>query len=300
MTEWRYLILISLPFDPADYAVARSTLGSLGARPNKTLGQHFLLDKDALDAICEAAALQQSDAVLEIGPGLGALTVRLLARCERVSAIEKDAKFASLLAKKLKRDGFKLLAGDALAIGWNELDLPAQNVKIVANLPYSISKPVLRRIIEEWRPNLSSATVLVQREVALRLTAPADSEHYGPMSLMAQLYTRPELKFDIAPDTFLPPPRVTSTVVFFEMLRTPSIELESESRFWTTVRAAFSQRRKNLGNTLKPLATREKLNAAFEETGIDSKRRGETLSLQEFENLARALWNEADELKSLL
>ncbi len=283
--------MISLPFDPADYAVARSFLGSLGAQPNKTLGQNFLLDKDALDAICDAAKLSQSDPVLEVGPGLGALTVRLLARCERVTAIEKDARFATFLGKKLRRDGFKMIAGDALAVAWDELDLPDENVKIVANLPYSISKPVLRRIIEEWRPHLTSATVLVQREVAFRLTAPADSEHYGPMSLMAQLYTVPQIQFDIAPDAFLPPPRVTSTVVHFEMLRAPSIELASESRFWTTVRAGFGQRRKNLGNTLKSLAPREKLNAAFEETGIDPKRRGETLSLQEFENLARAIWS---------
>jgi len=289
--------LTHLPFDPADYAVARSSLGSLGAQPNKTLGQNFLLDKNALDAICDAAKLGQSDPVLEIGPGLGALTVRLLARCERVTAIEKDAKFASFLSKKLRRDGFLLVTGDALEVAWDALDLPPENVKIVANLPYSISKPVLRRIIEEWRPHLTSATVLVQREVAFRLTAPADSEHYGPMSLMAQLYTRPQIQFDIAPEAFLPPPQVTSTVIHFDMLRAPSIELQSEARFWATVRAAFGQRRKNLGNTLKPLAPREKLAQVFEETGVDPKRRGETLSLQEFENLARAIWSEAGDVE---
>lgn len=213
--------MFSLPFDPADYAVARSTLGSLGAAPNKTLGQNFLLDKDALDRICELAKLQGDDAVLEIGPGLGALTVRLLARAGQVTAIEKDAKFAGFLSRKLKRDGFRLVSGDALKVGWDELGLPQGGTKVVANLPYSISKPVLRRLIEEWRSRLTSATVLVQREVAFRLTAPADSEHYGPMSIMAQLYTRPSVQFDIAPEAFLPPPQVTSTVVHFEMLSAP-------------------------------------------------------------------------------
>ncbi|RYG56476.1 ribosomal RNA small subunit methyltransferase A [bacterium] len=284
--------MISLPFDPADYAVARSTMGSLGAMPKKTLGQNFLLDKEALDAICDTAQLAPNDSVLEIGPGLGALTVRLLARTERVTSIEKDTKFAAFLTKKLKSDSFKLLEGDALDVPWSALDLPEQNVKMVANLPYSISKPVLRRIIEEWRPHLSSATVLVQREVAFRLTAPADTEHYGPMSVMAQLYTRANMVFDIAPEAFLPPPKVTSTVVHFEMLSVPSIELASETRFWATVRAAFGQRRKNLGNTLKPLASREKLAQVFEQTTIDPKRRGETLSIQEFELLARAIWND--------
>ena len=284
--------MTSLPFDPAEYEVARSTLGSLGAQPNKSLGQNFLLDKDALDAICDAAGLQPTDSVLEIGPGLGALTVRLLARAGHVTSIEKDTKFAAFIAKKLKREGFKLVEGDALDVAWESLALPDANAKIVANLPYSISKPVLRRIIEEWRPHLSSATVLVQREVAFRLTAPADTEHYGPMSVMAQLYTRPEIVFDIAPEAFLPPPKVVSTVVRFEMLPVPSIELASESRFWTTVRAAFGQRRKTLGNTLKPLASREKMAQVFEQTGVDPRRRGETLSIQEFENLARAIWSE--------
>ena len=272
--------------------MARSALGSLGARPNKTLGQNFLLDKDSLDAICEVAQLSQSDSVLEIGPGLGALTVRLLARCERVTAIEKDVKFANFISKKLKRDGFRLVTGDALEVGWDALDLPQQNAKVVANLPYSISKPVLRRLLEEWRAHLTSATVLVQREVAFRLTAPADSEHYGPMSIMAQLYTRPQIQFDIAPEAFLPPPQVVSTVVHFEMLSAPSIELRSETRFWSTVRAAFGQRRKNLGNTLKPLAPRERLAEVFESTTIDPKRRGETLSIVEFESLSRALWSD--------
>lgn len=283
---------MSLQFDPADYAVARSALGSLGAAPNKTLGQNFLLDKEALDRICEVAQLSESDAVLEIGPGLGALTVRLLARVSRVTAVEKDAKFAAFLSKKLRREGFQLLHGDALEVSWEQLELPAQGAKVVANLPYSISKPVLRRLLEEWRGHLASATVLVQREVALRLIAPADSEHYGPMSLMAQLYTRPRIQFDIPPGAFLPPPQVTSTVIHFEMLSAPSILVENESRFWATVRAAFGQRRKNLGNTLKPLASREKLATVWEQTGIDPKRRGETLSLDEFETLARALWRE--------
>ncbi|RYX84860.1 ribosomal RNA small subunit methyltransferase A [bacterium] len=284
--------MTSLPFDPADYAEARSTLGSLGAQPNKSLGQNFLLDKDALDAICDAAGLQPTDSVLEIGPGLGALTVRLLARAQHVTAIEKDTKFASFLTKKLKREGFKLVGADALEVTWDTLGLPQENVKIVANLPYSISKPVLRRIIEEWREHLTSATVLVQREVAFRLTAAPNTEHYGPMSIMAQLYTRANMVFDIAPEAFLPAPKVVSTVVHFEMLPAPSIELASETRFWTTVRAAFGQRRKNLGNTLKPLAPREKLAQIFEQTSIDPKRRGETLSIQEFELLARAIWSD--------
>ena len=282
------------PFDPAQADNVRQLLSSLGASPNKTLGQNFLVDEDALDRICDAAQLQSEDSVLEIGPGLGALTVRLLARVQRVVAIEKDAKFATFLKNKLPGDRFQLVAGDALDVHWNDLNLPESGVKIVANLPYSISKPILRRMLEEWRPHLHSATILVQREVANRLIAAPDTSEYGPMSIMAQLYCLSTKGFDIAPESFLPPPAVTSTVIRLEMLQTPSLEIHNEKQFWATVRAAFGQRRKTLSNTLKPLAPRARLDLALEKTQIDPKRRGETLSVQEFANLSAAIF--VDEL----
>ena len=277
-----------LEFDPARLSVAREILELLGAAPNRTLGQNFLVNAGALDKICATASLTKDDAILEIGPGLGALTVRLLRDGGRVVAIEKDAKFAAFLERQFAPCPLQLLSGDALELSWDELDLP-DGAKVVANLPYSISKPMLRRIYEEWRPHLHSATLLVQREVALRMVAQPGTREYGPLSIMAHLYSVTKRAFDIAPGSFFPPPEVTSSIIHAQFLETPALELKDEKRFWVVVRAAFSQRRKTLGNTMKMLASREQLQAAWQTTGIDPMRRGETLSIEEFGALTDCL-----------
>ena len=277
-----------LDFDPARLSTAREVLDLLGAAPNRTLGQNFLVNAGALDKIALTAQLEKTDSVLEIGPGLGALTVRLLRDGGRVVAIEKDPKFAAFLERQFAPDPFQLIAGDALEIGWQELGLPGET-KVVANLPYSISKPMLRRIYEVWRPHLTSATLLVQREVALRMTAQPGTREYGPLSIMASLYSQTKRAFDIAPGSFFPAPEVTSSVIHARFLETPALELRDEKRFWQIVRAAFAQRRKTLGNTLKVIAPKDVLELAWQQTQIDPMRRGETLSLAEFGALCDAL-----------
>ena len=277
-----------LIFDPATPTQTRKILAEMGAAPNRTLGQNFLIDGDALDGIAQAGPLEKTESGLEIGPGLGSLTVRLLARAGNVVAIEKDRKYAQFLTEKLANQPFRLIDADALDVAWHDLGLP-DGAKIVANLPYFISKPMLRRIVEDWRPHLKSATVLVQREVAQRLIAAPNTSEYGPLSIMTALYCRAEIAFNIAPEAFLPAPKVVSSVIHLEMLATPSIELKNEKRFWLIVRAAFGQRRKTLGNTLKPLAPREVLVGAFEKLGIDPQRRGETLSVAEFAGLSELI-----------
>ena len=284
-----------LEFDPSRLSTAREILELLGAAPNKTLGQNFLVNAGALDKIVATAQLSPDDTVLEIGPGLGALSVRLLNGSRSVVAIEKDAKFAAFLGRQFAQQPFTLIHGDALDIAWDELNLPDAS-KIVANLPYSISKPMLRRIYEEWRPHLQSATLLVQREVALRMIAQPGTREYGPLSIMAHLYSQTKRVFDIAPGSFFPPPEVTSSVIHAQFLETPALELRDEKRFWVVVRAAFSQRRKTLGNTMKPLASREKLAEVWQTTGIDPMRRGETLSIEEFGALTDALAVEREDL----
>lgn len=278
-----------LVFDPATPTATREILRLIGATPNRLLGQNFLVNAPLLDKIADSAELSPEDNVLEVGPGLGSLTVRLLARAGQVTAIEKDSRFAGHLRSQLHRERFNLVVSDALEVQWEDLSLPDSGVKVVANLPYSISKPILRRFLEDWRPHLASATVLVQREVANRLVAKPGSSDYGPMGIAARLYGQPKKMFDISPGSFLPAPDVVSTVVHIELLPTPSIELADETAFWRVVRAAFAQRRKTLGNTLKAVAPRERLENAFAQTGIDPQRRGETLSLEEYAALTAAL-----------
>lgn len=279
----------TLFYDPALPGVARETLTALGASPNKTLSQNFLVDTEVIEKTVALARVESGDTVLEIGPGLGALTVRLLRDGGQVVSIEKDRAFAAFLRNKLRGPHFSLVEGDALDVAWDDLKLPANGVKLIANLPFSISKPMLRRIMEEWRPHLSSATVLLQREVADRLISLPGTREYGPLTLMSALYARVSKGFDVPPDAFLPPPNVVSTVVHIELLDAPILALQNEKFFWQVVRAAFGQRRKTLGNTLKIIAPREITAPAMEKLGIDPMRRGETLSLQEFADLSAAL-----------
>lgn len=279
-----------LLYDPAHLAVARQTLAELEAAPNRTLGQNFLVNGGALDKIVAASGVKDQDAVLEIGPGLGALSVRLLRAGAHLTAIEKDRKFAAFLQKQLGEASFSLHEADALEVNWEELALPNSGVKLVANLPYSISKPILRRMLEDWRPHLLDLTVLVQREVADRLVADPGTREYGPLSIMANMWGRPKKCFDISPGSFFPPPNVISTVVHIPLRQEPAVPINNEPGLWKVVRAAFGQRRKQLRNTLAGLADKATLEAALEAASIDPQRRGETLTLAEFALLADCLF----------
>lgn len=280
----------AIPFDPATRRATRTYLEELGTTPNRTLGQNFLTDKNALERIIQLAQLQATDSVLEIGPGLGALTCRLIEHAGTVVAVEKDPQLAQFLPAKICSESFRLIGGDALKVDWQELRLPEENVKIVANLPYSISKPFLRRVYEEWRPHLSTATLMLQKEVAARLSAKPCSSEYGPMAIMAHLYSETKTAFHLRPGAFWPPPEVSSSVIHIQLLQEPRILLEDEPFFWRVVQAAFSQRRKQLANTLRMvLSEKGILLQALESARIDPKRRGETLSVEEFATLAKIL-----------
>ena len=281
---------MTLPYDPATAAATRDLLHLIGVTPNRTLGQNFLVNRGALDRIVETAAVTDTDHVLEIGPGLGALTCRLATHAAHVTAIEKDPQFIDFLRPQMPEGKVLFVPGDALETEWGGLGLPDEGVKVVANLPYSISKPILRRFLEDWRAHLHSATLTVQREVADRIVAQPSTAAYGPMAIMAQLHGKAKRKFDISPGSFWPPPNVTSSVVHIEVRQTPSVQLADERFFWRVVRAAFGQRRKQLGNTLRAVvADKELLSAALSEVSIDSQRRGETLSLAEFAALSNYL-----------
>ncbi len=274
-------------YDPASVPATRALLDEMNAAPNRTMGQNFLVSGDVLDRIVATAGLSPDNEILEIGPGLGSLSCRLLRASRRVVAIEKDPQLVALLKRHLATPRFHLISGDALRVDWDELDLPRENVRVVANLPYSISKPVLRRLLEEWRAHFSSLTLLLQREVADRLVAAPATPAYGPMALMTQLHSEAKRVFDVKPGSFWPSPSVTSSVVHINVRQTPRLHLNDERFFWLIVRAAFGQRRKQLGNTLRALTPdREMLNRTLQNAQIDPMRRGETLSLEEFARLS--------------
>lgn len=277
-------------FDSASSPAVRALLTEIGAKPSKTLGQNFLVKPDVLDRIVETANVTKEDRVLEIGSGLGALSSRLARAAAEVVAVEKDPRMCEVLGRHFRAPNFRQLCDDALEIEYSLLGLPDANVKVVANLPYGISKPILRRLMEEWRPHFSSLTLMVQREVADRILAKHSTSEYGPLAIMTQLHSNAKRAFDVKAGSFVPPPNVLSSVVHIELLQTPNVELRDEKFFWRIVRAAFAQRRKQLTNTLRAVVSDgEQLARAFETTNIDPKRRGETLSLQEFADLSHAL-----------
>lgn len=276
--------------DPVGRGAVRDALSTIGTSPNRLLGQNFLVDKNAREKIITTSRLSLEDAVLEVGPGLGALTFRLAGCTRQVTAIEKDAALFAYLKEYLTAPNLHLVSGDALRVEWSTLNLPEHDVKVVANLPYSISKPFLRRVYEEWRPHLATATLMLQKEVAERLVAKPSTPAYGPMAIMAQLWSETHIAFHLSPGAFFPPPEVSSSVIHITLRESPRVELHDEKFFWRVVKAAFGQRRKQLANTLRSVVTdKEVLMAALQEAGINPQRRGETLSLEEFAAVTSAL-----------
>lgn len=253
--------------------------------PKKRFGQHFLKDRNIIRKIIDGAGVSKEDVVLEIGPGLGDMTVLLAQRIKRVIAVELDRELYSLLAEKFEGDNkVELISADILRFDIRGLfEKIGERFKVVANLPYNISTPVLFKFLED-RDYISSMTLMFQKEVADRLVALPGTKDYGVLSVFAQLYTAPSLLFNVPPHAFTPPPAVDSAVVRLEVLAEPSVKADNERLMLKVVKAAFGQRRKTLLNALSSglKMPKEDVEAALERAGIDSSRRGETLTLSEF------------------
>ena len=272
----------------ASPAVVKRLLQEHGFRFSKSLGQNFLIDEDALDKIVDGAGVNDTSNVLEIGPGFGALTQRLCARAKKVCAIELDEGAVAVLRGVLGEcDNFSLVQGDVL-----KLDLPqllqeqfgAEPVQVVANLPYYITTPILMMLIESGLP-LSSITVMVQKEVADRMVAAPGKKDYGALSVAVQYRCMANLVVTVGPESFLPPPKVSSSVVRLDMRELPPVSVSDEKQFFRVVRAAFATRRKTLPNALAAggfTMPKGEIAALLNALSIDPMRRGETLSLQEF------------------
>ncbi|MBQ4494316.1 MAG: 16S rRNA (adenine(1518)-N(6)/adenine(1519)-N(6))-dimethyltransferase RsmA [Selenomonadaceae bacterium] len=264
----------------ADLSATRHILKKFKLRAVKGLGQNFLIDADIVRGIVEAADICAGDEVLEIGAGIGTLTQGLLEAGAFVTAVEVDKKLPAVLKETLAGyENFRLVEGDILKINLSEL-MP-KPFKVAANLPYYITTQILLTLLEKDLPATKIVT-MVQREVAERMTAAPGSKIYGALSVAVQFRSEPRIAFDVPPESFLPSPEVTSSVVVCDV-RKPPFEVD-EDFFFRVVRTAFAQRRKTLLNSLACFG-REKLLAS----GIDVKRRAETLSLKEFAALATAL-----------
>jgi len=249
----------------------------------KRLGQHFLFDPSILNRIIHAACLSPDDTVVEIGPGLGRMTMMLAGCVKKVIAIELDRELCERLTGELAGYGnVDVVHGDALKFPYETLG----QFKVVANIPYYITTPMLFKLLEH-RDRLESITVTVQKEVAKRIAAKPGGKEYGVLSLMIQYYGKPLLAFTIPGGAFRPVPKVDSAVIHIEISRRPTVAVKDEKLFFRVIKTSFSQRRKMLLNSLKPVAEdiRERLVLA----GIEPARRPETLSIEEFARLADVL-----------
>ncbi|HHY10913.1 MAG TPA: 16S rRNA (adenine(1518)-N(6)/adenine(1519)-N(6))-dimethyltransferase RsmA [Firmicutes bacterium] len=266
-----------------------------GFRIKKSLGQNFLIDKNILEKIVAAAALGKRDWVLEIGPGLGALTSFAAEAAERIVALEIDSGLVRILQEILDKPNIEIVQGDALALEWEQLlaekGWAGQPVKLVANLPYYLTTPLIMKALQGELP-FTCLVVMVQKEVAERIVAAPGSKDYGVFSLAVQYFAEAEIVLEVPRTVFIPAPAVESAVVHLKP-RPPLVAAKHEKLF-AVIRAAFQQRRKTARNALTPLMKewgidRGELDRAFAQAGVDSSLRGEMLSLEEFSEVTKQL-----------
>ena len=255
---------------------------------SKKLGQNFLIKRGIVDEIVKAADLQAGEPVLEIGPGIGTLTQGLAQSGANVTAIELDTRLLEVLDTTLAQySNVNIVHGDVL-----KLDVPSimnhEPFKVVANLPYYITTPIIMSLLESRLP-IERRVVMVQKEVALRMVAKPGTKDYGALSVAVQYYTKPDIVLDVPPKSFLPAPAVTSSVIRCVLRDKPPVDVIDEKLFFRVVKAGFAQRRKTFANTMKTTGLyKDRIEELLVKANIDGQRRGETFTLQEFADVANA------------
>jgi 16S rRNA (adenine1518-N6/adenine1519-N6)-dimethyltransferase len=273
------------------YEEVRATLRESEFRPRKRLGQNFLIHENIIDSIVQLLNLASQDEIVEIGPGLGFLTRRLVDTAKRVWAVEIDSALVDCLKRSSigSHPALQLIHNDILKVAPEDF-LPPHKVKLVGNLPYSISTPVLFRLFER-REHFSSLVLMMQKEVADRIASGSGTKTYGTLSVWCQLHGRITDKVSVSPEAFFPKPKVRSTILKIDLYQEPLIAVKELPLLRGLVRAAFGQRRKTLGNALTSWLQRDRneIERVLRLEGIDPVRRGETLRVEEFLALTHAL-----------
>jgi len=278
----------------ASPAVIKSILSEKGFRFSKSLGQNFLIDENVLNDIVSGSGIDDNTYVLEIGPGFGTLTQRLCSASKKVVAVEIDDMSADILAENLSDcDNLKIVRGDILKIDLKALIADEfgddAKIKVVANLPYYITTPILMLLIEGGFP-IDSITVMIQKEVADRLLAGPGGKDYGAITLAVQYRCVCTPVTVAPPGSFMPPPKVTSEVIRLDLRENPKVQVNDEKMLFKVIKAAFAQRRKTLLNTLSNSnafsMSKEELSDMLQKLGIDPRRRGETISMEEYAKIS--------------
>lgn len=269
----------------------RYILNKYNAHANKGYGQNFLIDQNVVDGIIENAGVCRDDLIIEIGPGLGNLTSPLLENAGKVICIELDPKMVSILKDRFSLyENFELINEDVLKVDLNKLieeNSKFKTAKVVANLPYYITTPIIMKLLED-KLNLESITVMVQKEVAERLADKPGGKEVGAITYSINYYTNPEIIIDVPRDSFIPAPNVDSAVIKLDVLKQPKVKVLDEELFFKVIKFSFLQKRKTLINSLSNsgLLPKDFLEEILNELGIDLRVRAEQLSLEQFGQIA--------------
>lgn len=291
------------------YDETKFILKKYGIQANKSLGQNFLINENVIDTIIESANINKEDLIIEIGPGLGTLTSRLLEKAGKVICVELDTRMIQILEDRFKLyNNFELIHDDILKVnlqkiinsnvGEDDHSCPSQkeylkHVKIVANLPYYITTPIIMKLLEE-KLNIDSITVMIQKEVADRLIALPGKKNTGAITYSVYYYAEANKIMDVENNSFIPEPNVTSTVIKLNVRKNPPVSVQDEKLMFKIIKQAFMQRRKTLVNALSSLEnfeSKEEIIELLKQIGIDAKIRGEALSLEQYANIANCISN---------
>jgi 16S rRNA (adenine1518-N6/adenine1519-N6)-dimethyltransferase len=268
---------------------------------NKNLGQNFLTDENIVKKIVGSAIISDRDLIIEIGPGIGSMTRELCKNAGKVLAVEIDKYLIPALTYNLREfNNIEIVNKDIMDENIVEMINTAklsgfnpENVKVIANLPYYITTPIIMKFLEE-APGIDMMVFMVQKEVAERMVAKPGGKDYGALSVAVQFYSEPSIIFNVSPDSFVPRPNVDSTVIKLNVYKEPIVDIKSKKMFFKTVKAAFGQRRKTLPNALCNSGyfkqNKEEMKDILENMGVGENQRGETLSIMQFAELSNSFF----------
>ena len=277
-------------------------LKKYGISANKSLGQNFLIDDEVINTIVDSAQINKEDLVIEIGPGLGTLTSKLLDSAGKVICIELDKRMINILNDRFKLyDNFKLINDDVLKVDLHSIiknsllssksNNELKHVKVVANLPYYITTPIIMKLLEDKISHIESITVMIQKEVAQRITATPGDKLSGAITYSINYYCKPHEIMIVPHTSFIPEPEVESEIIRLDIRDVPPIEVNNEELFFKFIKASFMQRRKTLVNGISNSGIMDKtqITQLLQKVGLDERVRGENLTMQDFANLVNLI-----------
>ena len=271
------------------YDETKMLLNQYKLRAKKSYGQNFLISEDVIEKIIEKSQITKDDVVLEIGPGLGTLTKELVKNAKYVIAVELDNDMVDILKNRFLEDNLEIINDDILKVDISGITDKYGPIKIVANLPYYITTPIVMKLIEN-NYNIKSVTVMVQKEVGERLCGKGGDRESGAITIAVSYYADASIVTYVPKDNFLPSPEVDSVVIKLDLLDKPRVELVNKKKFFNLVKNGFSQRRKTINNSLScGEYSKEQISEALNHLGINPKLRAEDLSIEDFANISNFL-----------